>query len=192
MPNSVRLRPGLRPAALALLVVCSLTLASAAETSGVPAKPEGRDAPFQIAPQEAGTVTATVEGERAVVAIKGGRGIGRATIRRNHERWPTTVVVRAYLGGLESLTISGGEAKLSASVSSHSGHSTLLHLWKDGNEGPQLNRDSPYWLEIRRLDAEGKPINGLPPRGGWFELTVPQKLLGEAKEFALHWIDFYR
>ena len=85
-----------------------------------------------------------------------------------------------------------GQVKISASVLSHSGHPTLAHLWKNGQEGPPLKSSSPYWLEIRRLDAKGQPVSSLPPQGGCFEVTLPQKLLNQAATFELHWIDFYR
>jgi hypothetical protein len=83
--------------------------------------------------------------------------------------------------------------KLSASVLSHSGHPRLPHLPKDGKEGPRLEKDSPYWMDIQALDADGKPVNGLPGNGGWFEMTIPRSLLGDqTRTLGLAWIDFYR
>ena len=179
-------------AALGILVIIAVTPGWAAEATGSPAKTDHRAAPLQVVSPETSPVTITAEGERAVITLDGGRGIGRTTIRRNREHWPATVVVRAQLGGLESLTVSAGKVKISASVLSHSGHPTLAHLWKNGQEGPPLKQSSPYWLEIRRLDAKGQPVSSLPPKGGCFEVTIPQKLLGQATSFELHWIDFYR
>jgi hypothetical protein len=179
-------------AALGIVVLGSMTPAWATTVSCVPAIAVERTAPLQVVPQEIDTVTVTNESAQAVIAIKDDRGIGRVSIRRNFERWPAKVVVRAYLRGLESLTISAGTVKLSASVLSHSGHPTLAHLWREGQEGPPLKRSSPYWLEIRRLDTKGQPVSSLPPQGGCFEVTIPQKLLDQASTFELHWIDFYR
>jgi len=149
-------------------------------------------AALQIECKEAGTLSATIEGGKTVLAIKGGSGIGRGTVRRGVEPWPQEVVVRAYLGGLEHLAISCGGVTLSASVLSHSGNRRLLHLKKDGKEGPPLEKGSPYWMEIQTLDAAGKPVKGLPPKGGRFEMAVPKALLAEARELGLEWIDFYR
>jgi ribosomal protein S27E len=149
-------------------------------------------AAFQIECKEAGTLTARAEGGKTILSIKGGSGIGRATVRRSVEPWPQEIVVRAYLGGLEHLAISNSDVTLSASVLSHSGNRRLLHLKRDGKEGPALEKGSPYWMEIQTLDAAGKPVNGLPPKGGWFEMAVPNALLTEARELGLEWIDFYR
>jgi len=69
----------------------------------------------------------------------------------------------------------------------------LLNVWKDGKEGPQLEKDSPYWIGIQIFDAKGKPSDGLPEQGGYFEMVVPKALLTEeAKQLTLGWIDFYR
>lgn len=148
-------------------------------------------APFEITTKENVTLTTTTEGEKTIFSIKG-TGIGNAKVQRLGETWPKEVVLRAYLGGLENFTISSGGVKLSTSVLSHSGNKQLSHLWKDGKEGPSLDEKSPYWMEIHRLDAAGKPAEGLPPKGGWFEMTLPSALLKDSKTIELGWIDFYR
>ncbi len=148
-------------------------------------------APFEITSKESGSLTTTEEGEKTIFSIKGA-GIGNASVRRLGESWPKEVVVRVYLGGLENLSVSDGQLKLSTSVLSHSGNKQLSHLWKDGKEGPSLDEKSPYWMPIQRLDAAGKPAEGLPPKGGWFEMTLPSALLKESRTIELDWIDFYR
>jgi hypothetical protein len=147
---------------------------------------------FQITCAEPGTLAVEVEAGKTILAIKGGRGIGQATVRCNLDLWPQEFVVRAYLGGLEQIAIASGDLKLQGSVLSHSGHPALLHLWQHGKEGPQLDQASPYWMEIRTFDAEGKAIPGLPPKGGWFEMALPRALLNHTRELNLSWIDFYR
>jgi len=83
--------------------------------------------------------------------------------------------------------------RLSVSVLSHSSNKRLLHLWRGPKEGPQLKEASPYWTDVRTCDAKGKPIQGLPPRGGYFEITLPKVMLkGNPKSITLGWIDFYR
>jgi len=147
--------------------------------------------PFEITTKEPGSLTTTLEGDKTIFSIKG-PGIGDAKVQRLGEAWPKKVVVCVYLSGLENFTISSGEVKLSNSVLSHSGNKQLSHLWKDGKEGPSLDEKSPYWMEIHRLDATGKPAQGLPPKGGWFEMTLPPALLKESDTIELGWIDFYR
>jgi hypothetical protein len=128
----------------------------------------------------------------AIFTVTSPSGIGGATIERTGEKWPRAVILRLHLRGLESLVISCGDLKLSTSVLSHSGNARLLHLGTNGKEGPQLTKDSPHWTDVRILDASGKPITGLPDRGGCFELAVPQALLEKAKVVKVEWINFYR
>ncbi len=137
-------------------------------------------------------VHATSTAEQAIFTIRDARGIGTATIRKDDGQWPPKVIVQARLRGLEKFAITSGDVTLSASVLSHSGNQRLLHVWRDGKEGPRLESDSEWWMEIRTFDADGKPITGLPPEGGYFEMTIPKALLNEAKEVRLDWIDFFR
>jgi hypothetical protein len=102
------------------------------------------------------------------------------------------MILRLQLRGLESLTLANDQLTWKASVLSHSGHRSLIHLWKDGKEGPLLTKESPEWTDIRALDANGKPVAGLPPKNGWFELTIPKALLKGTRELNVSWIDFYR
>ena len=102
------------------------------------------------------------------------------------------VVVRLRLMGLESLTVSNGKTLLSASVLSHSGNPRLLDVVEDGKE-KKVGKDSPYWAEMRGFDSTGKPVTGLPGKGGYFEITLPKALLeGQPKSLEVEWIDFYR
>ena len=146
---------------------------------------------FGIECQKPDTLTEATVAGKPLLSINGG-GIGRATVTCKLEQWPQPIVLRAYLRGLEALTIANELVEWKASVLSHSGHATLLHLWQDGKEGPALTKDSPHWIEIRRLGPDGKPVAGLPPDGGWFELCIPQALLTEKRVLKLSWIDFYR
>jgi len=130
---------------------------------------------------------------KATVVITSRSGIGRATVRRTTDKWPTKIVVQLRLRGLEMFSVTDGKVKLATSVLSHSGHMRLLHVWKDGKEGPQLKKSSPYWTDIRSLDDEGRSVKGLPPDGGYFEMALPNALFKDNPEsLSLRWIDFYR
>jgi hypothetical protein len=167
------------------LVACVLSLRwLAAADDATPVKPP----PFEIVCKQAGTLTATAIDGRTALVIRDQSGIGHATVRRPSAPWPEPLVLRAYLRGLEHLAISNGRVKLSAQVSAMH----LLHLWKDGKEGPQVGKDSPYWTEIRIFDATGKRVQGRTTADGWFELVIPKAMLGESKELNFDWIDFYR
>lgn len=147
---------------------------------------------FTVKCGEADTLTATVEDGVACMTIWGGKGIGKASIQCLADVWPPKMVVRAYLGGLEQLTVAAGRVKLVASVLSHGSHQPLLHVWLEEEEGPPVAKDSPYWMEIQARDATGQLVPAPPPKGGWFEMTIPKVLLADNKTLELEWIDFYR
>ena len=146
---------------------------------------------FHIDAHKPDSLTEDIVAGKSQLSITGD-GIGRATVKCNLEQWPQDLILHAHLRGLESLTLTNEREEWKAAVSSHSDHPTLLHLLKDGKEGPQLDKDSPYWTEIKRLDAAGKAVAGLPPDGGWFEIHIPRVLLTNKREIKLAWIDFHR
>ena len=103
-------------------------------------------------------------------------------------QWPTTVILRLHLGGLESFAVSNGRIKLTGSVLSHSGNTKRLYLTEAGKD-----EEREPGTEIKVLDAAGKPIKGLPDKDGYFEIRLPKALLeGQPKSLELGWIDFYR
>ena len=127
-----------------------------------------------------------VEQDTATLDISSPSGIGGATITLAKGKWPTTVVLRLHLRGLESFSASNSKIKLSASVASHGGNPKRLYLTEDGKEKQPET-------EIKVLDAAGKPVKGLPDKGGYFEIRLPNALLeGQPKSLELGWIDFYR
>jgi hypothetical protein len=136
----------------------------------------------------------TEVGGRTVLGVTSPSGIGGATVERKADRWPDELVLRLHLRGLEDLRLACGDVTLRASVLSHSGNPRMLHVRRRGEEeGPELGRDDRYWGDIRAFDADGKPIDGLPQEGGWFEMAVPRALLPEReKTLSLEWIDFFR
>jgi hypothetical protein len=118
-------------------------------------------------------------------------GIGGATIMVAKGNWPTTIIFRLHLSGLESFAISNGKVKLTGSVLSHSGNTKRLYLSEDGKDGKDGEREPG--TEIKVLDAAGKPVKGLPEKGGYFEIMLPKALLeSQPKSLELGWIDFYR
>jgi len=164
----------------------------AANTFGI-SEPLGPP-PFKIATRrDDDKVVSSLDGDEAFFWITSPRGISRATIERAGDRWPEKVTVRMYLRGLENFSATtGGKDRLTASVLSHSGHKRLLHLWREGTE-TAVAGDSPYWMEIKTLDALGNPIKGLPKQGGCFQMILPTVLFEEnPKTLSLSWIDFYR
>jgi len=129
-----------------------------------------------------------VEKDATIVDIVSQSGIGAATIMLEKGKWPTTVIVRIHLTGLESFAVSNGKIKLTGSVLSHSGNTKRLYLSEEGKD-----EEREPGTEIRVLDAAGSRIQGLPDKGGYFEIALPKALLeGQHTRLELAWIDFYR
>ena len=56
-----------------------------------------------------------------------------------------------------------------------------------------VERSSPLWMDIKLLDAKGRPTKKIPLEGGYFEVTLPGALLhGQPEPLIVQWIDFYR
>ncbi len=128
--------------------------------------------------------------DKVVLDVRSPFGISSATIERTTEQWPEKVLIQLRLKGLENVKVSTDKLKLEASVSSQNGD---VRLWKDGKEDSPLNAKSPYWMEIRIMDSDGKPIKALPLKEGYFEMQLPKKFFeGNPSSFKLDWIDFYR
>ena len=99
-------------------------------------------------------------------------------------------MLRLHLKGLENFKVSNGKVTLEASMSSQDGN---VRLWKDGKEDSPLDSKSPYWLEIRRFDHDGKEATTIPLKDGYFEIQLPKALFDDdPKSITVNWIDFYR
>ena len=130
------------------------------------------------------------ENDKIIFDVRSPFGISRATIERTTEQWPEKVLIRLRLKGLENFNVSTEKLKLEASVSSQNGDA---RLWKDGKEDMLLDSKSPYWMEIRIIDSDGKPTKALPLKAGYIEMQLPKKLFEvNPKSIALNWVDFYR
>lgn len=129
---------------------------------------------------------------RCCIRIDCQRGIGAATVECPDNAWPDVVVIRIYLRGLESFSISSEQGKLISSVLSHGDHQQLQHLSRAGSDAAAVSPGDAAWMPIRMFDATGKEIRRLPEANGFFELTVPKPLIASSRRIDLSWIDFYR
>ena len=137
------------------------------------------------------SISVTRQADSVIYSVHSVSGIGGATLR-SPNRWPSKVVLRLYLRGLESLTVSNGQVELCASVASHSWNPTRLSIRRDEDEEP-VEQDDVVWTKIGIFDSDGNAIVGLPEEGGYFELVLPAVLLeGQPKSLTVQWIDFYR
>ena len=149
------------------------------------------DDPFKITTKRSDDrIEVKSQDGKAVFIIRSPLGISNATIERTEEQWPEKIAIQMRLNGLESFKLSTDKLKLEASVSSHDGN---VRLWKDGKEDSPLDSKSPYWMEIKILDSDGKPTKAIPLKDGSFEMQLPEKFFADnPKSFKIEWVDFYR
>jgi len=167
----------------------------AKELLKAPAAKEGDEAPMKETTIEITTKKpadkikmTTIDKDTATLDVSSQSGIGGATVTLAKGKWPKTIVLRLHLSGLESFAVSNGKIKLTGSVLCHSGNTKRLYLTEIGKE-----EEREPGTEIKVLDSAGRPVKGLPGKGGYFEITLPKTLLeGESKSLELGWIDFYR
>ena len=147
--------------------------------------------PFKITTKrDTDTMEVKVEKDQTVFSIHSPFGISQTVIERTQEKWPEGVVLRLHLKGLENFRASNGKEKLEASVSSQDGK---VRLWKDGKEDAPLDAKSPYWMEVRILDGDGKLAKEIPLKDGYFEMPLPKPFFEHnPKSITVNWIDFYR
>jgi hypothetical protein len=149
------------------------------------------DEPFKITTKRSDDrVEVKSQDDKTLFVIRSPFGISNATVERITEQWPNKVALQMRLEGLEGFKLSSGNTKLEASVSSHQ---WSVRLWKDGQEDSPLDSKSPYWLEIKILDSDGKPTKAIPLKDGSFEMQLSKRFFEDnPKSFKVEWVDFYR
>ena len=149
--------------------------------------------PFKITTKrDNDKVEIKVEKDQALFSIHSPIGISQAVIERVNEKWPDVIVLRLHLKGLESFRISNGKVTVEASVSSHD-DKERVRLWRDGKEDSPLDAKSPYWMEIRMIGDDGKPVKTIPLKNGHFQIQLPKAFFEDnPKSITIDWIDFYR
>lgn len=151
----------------------------------------GDDPPFRITTKrDSDKVEVTVEKDKAAISIRSPFGISQAIIERHENKWPTTVMLRLHLKGLENFIVTNGNVTLQAALSSQDGK---VRLWKDGKEDSPLDSKHPYWMEVRLVGKDGEPVKTIPLKDGYFEMQLPKALFEHnPQSITLNWIDFYR
>lgn len=130
------------------------------------------------------------EQDKAVVSVQSPLGISQAIIKRGDNKWPTSVMLRLHLKGLENFKVTNGNVTVEAALSSQDGK---VRLWKDNDETQLLDAKHPYWMEIRMVGKDGKPAKTIPLKDGYFEMQLPKALFEDhPNSITLNWIDFYR
>ena len=151
----------------------------------------GDDPPFKVTTKrDDDKVEVKVEEGKTRFSVQSPVGISQAIIERSGDNWPTTVMLRLHLKGLEKFKVTNGKITLEASVSSQDGK---VRLWKDGKEDSPLDLKHPYWMEIRVVGKDVKPVKTIPLKDGYFEMQLPKAMFEDnPNSITLNWIDFYR
>ena len=149
---------------LVCIIAIAATSAHAADPSRVPSVTAGDPDSDQV------KVTATKAG--CLVAITSPSGIGKTALTRTTDKWPTAVVLRLHLKGLEGFKASNSTVTVGAEVPNSGGKP---RTWQDV-EG----KEKPIEMSVKAVD-------------GHFEIRLPPAILAaDAKTITVQWIDFYR
>jgi len=131
---------------------------------------------------------------RTIVDVRSAIGIGRMKLSAANDQWPTTLVLRLHLRGLESLRIGNGTSSIDISILSYEPHRQLCEVVHTPGERRQsVDEESPFWMpvQIKNTETAGQPK--IPLVDGYFEVTLPAVLLKhKPKSLSIRWIDFYR
>jgi dipeptidyl aminopeptidase/acylaminoacyl peptidase len=155
----------------------------------LPAQTTGKNAPrIDITSRKSGDrIEVEAEDGNIVLTVTSPSGIGSATVTPEDGKWPSKLVLRLRLKGLESLTISHEQVTLVASFSSHGDSQHRVYVKAGGQETP-LDKDDPYWMEIEMVGGKAVPL-----QSGHFEVVLPAAIFkSQPKTVTISWIDFYR
>ncbi|QDS94296.1 hypothetical protein FF011L_30750 [Roseimaritima multifibrata] len=144
-------------------------------------------------------VATAAKGELSIQSVS---GIGRAVIRRKSQSWPTTVLLRLHLNGLENFRVSNGQVTIGAAVSNAS--PTKYRVWNEADEATSVTDKDPLWIKIKqpieRPEANLAPRDAEPLEGPgannvkpFFQIELPPALFkNNPSSLQIEWIDFYR
>jgi hypothetical protein len=135
-----------------------------------------------------GDIAIIDSGREVLLTIRSPRGIGHMKIAPGGEKWPESVRVRLHLKGLESLSLSDAQTTIQASISSHEGHAQSCEI--SDTKGP-LTADHKDWMPIELVNQKQPGKRVVPLENGYFELSIPKRLL-QSKNVEIRWIDFFR
>jgi hypothetical protein len=128
------------------------------------------------------------EGHSWVLSVRGGTGIGRATLHRLGEQWPRELILRLHLQGLETLRMSNGNRTIRWSIAS-TGIVRANMMMSLAGTSTVVDFVGADYTPVRLVGDNLR----IPLLDGYFELVLPSFLFeGSPPTVSLHWIDFYR
>ena len=143
--------------------------------------------------QGSNTVVCTQTNGSLVIDIQSPTGIGATLVDRPGTAWPTQVVARLHLRGLEEFKIKAGDEDMRVAVQSH-GTMIVLQEHRSGtNEFVKVRSvKSPHRASVRIVTPPGTPAV-LPLESGWFDVVIPQPMfMDKPSKLELRWVDFFR
>lgn len=156
-------------------VCCEATQVQSADIVTTPGKPDTR-------------MVVSKDNHPSVIDVHCPLGIDRAALNRAGAHWPTAIVLRLHIKGLESFEATSGQATLLVAVPSTGEPLPRLSLKQDGKE-TAIDKQSPYWADVKVVG----PKVAIPLENGHFEIPLPAKLFeGNPETIQLRWVDFYR
>ncbi len=165
-----------------------LALQSSVGICGSAAEPE-----FNVTTKKAeDRVEFSVKDGTITASVRSPSGIGSASISRTTGDWPDRMKLRLHLQGLEGLKVSNGKLELVAEIAGPD-KKRFLQATKSSQptNPPESQTFADY--EIRSFDKDGKSMNNVPLKDGYFEVRLPKKLFADNPEsITINWIDFYR
>lgn len=179
-------KPLLRLAGLGVLATLPLLATSCAAASiALPA--------YRVTPGKPDTrVGVQTTPEQAVFTVRCPSGIGSAEVEQVGGPTPERLLLRLHLAGLEELRFTYPGAEVRVAVASSSPHQVMEAVTVDGTAQP-IAPDSPYWMDVRLVAADGGEGTIPLKAGGYVEVSAsPHFLESAARRFSLAWIDFYR
>ena len=133
-------------------------------------------------------VTVTVTGRDVLLDIRSDTGIGSAEVKHVAGGAPASLTLRFRLAGLEELRFSYADVQVTVHVSSLAEGGVREEMGPPGGEAQPIGPDSAYWMAVRLPEGQRIPLTG-----GAIEIAAPRAFLGgDARDFSLRWIDFYR
>lgn len=114
-------------------------------------------------------------------------------IERTGDEWPSKLVLRLHLRGLDGVKVQTKSAELSASYALTRDPPQIVSLRRGDDEDVHLKPGDPNYPEIRLIGNDGRPKTKIPLEDGYFELPLPRAIVDDnSPSVTIHWIDFYR
>lgn len=141
------------------------------------------------------TADVILEDDQAIIDVRSASGIGGLHAALVAGDWPSVVVVRLHLKGLERMEIGYGQFLIVSGFSSTSEPAPLPSVYaisEAGGSEPVIDADKGFYPTIHVVPAEGSQP-AIPLQNGYFEVALPPDFyIGQPDAFTLQWIDFYR